>query len=324
MLGLEIMDLFRAMPGSVAQGLIWGIMAIGVYITFRILDFADLTVDGSLGLGGAVAVMLILAGFPPYLVLIISFISGLLAGLVTGLLHTSFGNSGYPGGDSDADRSVFRQPEHNGQGKSGSQCRSFRSGRLSEIYFAGYRCRSDIPDRYYRSFVLVFGTEQGFTIRATGCNQEMARAQGISTNKAKVVGLALGNGLVGLSGALVAQYSGNADVNKGRGAIVIGLAAVIIGEVIGNAVFRKRMNFALKLFLRRWERLFTIWSLRLCSDRSVLTESQAFLRDCRSRFPGGSVSEKQVQHVFYEGCEERSGIRCWRSRISIKLLTKVP
>lgn len=161
MLGLEIMDLFRAMPGSVAQGLIWGIMAIGVYITFRILDFADLTVDGSLGLGGAVAVMLILAGFPPYLVLIISFISGLLAGLVTGLLHTLLGIPDILAGILTADRSVFRQSEHNGQGKSGSQCRSFRSGCLSEIYFAGYRCRSDIPDRYYRSFVLVFWNRAG-------------------------------------------------------------------------------------------------------------------------------------------------------------------
>ena len=298
-------------------------MAIGVYITFRILDFADLTVDGSLGLGGAVAVMLILAGFPPYLVLIISFISGLLAGLVTGLLHTLLGIPDILAGI--LTQIALYSVNLNIMGKANQAVSVDRFDLVvSEIYFAGYRSGSDIPDRYYRSFVLVFGTEQGFTIRATGCNQEMARAQGISTNKAKVVGLALGNGLVGLSGALVAQYSGNADVNMGRGAIVIGLAAVIIGEVIGNAVFRKRMNFALKLFLRRWERLFTIWSLRLCSGSVCPHRISSFLRDCRSRFPGGSVSEKQVQHVFYEGCEERSGIRCWRSRISIKLLTKVP
>ena len=248
MLGLEIMDLFRAMPGSVAQGLIWGIMAIGVYITFRILDFADLTVDGSLGLGGAVAVMLILAGFPPYLVLIISFISGLLAGLVTGLLHTLLGIPDILAGilTQIALYSVYL----NIMGKANQ---AVSVDRFDLVVSLRYISQAIVVGAIFLIVIIAllywfFGTEQGFTIRATGCNQEMARAQGISTNKAKVVGLALGNGLVGLSGALVAQYSGNADVNMGRGAIVIGLAAVIIGEVIGNAVFRKRMNFALKLF----------------------------------------------------------------------------
>lgn len=130
MVGLEIMDLFRAMPGSVAQGLIWGIMAIGVYITFRILDFADLTVDGSLGLGGAVAVMLILAGFPPYIVLIVSFISGLLAGLVTGLLHTLLGIPDILAGILDPDCAVFDQLEYHGKGQSGGQRGPVRSDRF--------------------------------------------------------------------------------------------------------------------------------------------------------------------------------------------------
>ena len=325
MLGLEIMDLFRAMPGSVAQGLIWGIMAIGVYITFRILDFADLTVDGSLGLGGAVAVMLILAGFPPYLVLIISFISGLLAGLVTGLLHTLLGIPDILAGI--LTQIALYSVNLNIMGKANQ---AVSVDRFDLVVSLRYISQAIVVGAIFLIVIIAllywfFGTEQGFTIRATGCNQEMARAQGISTNKAKVVGLALGNGLVGLSGALVAQYSGNADVNMGRGAIVIGLAAVIIGEVIGNAVFRKRMNFALKLFFAGDGSGYLLSGHYVCAlDRSVLTESQAFLRDCRSRFPGGSVSEKQVQHVFYEGCEERSGIRCWRSRISIKLLTKVP
>ena len=248
MLGLEIMDLFRAMPGSVAQGLIWGIMAIGVYITFRILDFADLTVDGSLGLGGAVAVMLILAGFPPYLVLIISFISGLLAGLVTGLLHTLLGIPDILAGI--LTQIALYSVNLNIMGKANQ---AFSVDRFDLVVSLRYISQAIVVGAIFLIVIIAllywfFGTEQGFTIRATGCNQEMARAQGISTNKAKVVGLALGNGLVGLSGALVAQYSGNADVNMGRGAIVIGLAAVIIGEVIGNAVFRKRMNFALKLF----------------------------------------------------------------------------
>ena len=248
MLGLEIMDLFRAMPGSVAQGLIWGIMAIGVYITFRILDFADLTVDGSLGLGGAVAVMLILAGFPPYLVLIISFISGLLAGLVTGLLHTLLGIPDILAGI--LTQIALYSVNLNIMGKANQ---AVSVDRFDLVVSLRYISQAIVVGAIFLIVIIAllywfFGTEQGFTIRATGCNQEMARAQGISTNKAKVVGLALGNGLVGLSGALVAQYSGNADVNMGRGAIVIGLAAVIIGEVIGNAVFRKRMNFALKLF----------------------------------------------------------------------------
>lgn len=248
MLGLEIMDLFRAMPGSVAQGLIWGIMAIGVYITFRILDFADLTVDGSLGLGGAVAVMLILAGFPPYLVLIISFISGLLAGLVTGLLHTLLGIPDILAGI--LTQIALYSVNLNIMGKANQ---AVSVDRFDLVISLRYISQAIVVGAIFLIVIIAllywfFGTEQGFTIRATGCNQEMARAQGISTNKAKVVGLALGNGLVGLSGALVAQYSGNADVNMGRGAIVIGLAAVIIGEVIGNAVFRKRMNFALKLF----------------------------------------------------------------------------
>ena len=248
MLGLEIMDLFRAMPGSVAQGLIWGIMAIGVYITFRILDFADLTVDGSLGLGGAVAVMLILAGFPPYLVLIISCISGLLAGLVTGLLHTLLGIPDILAGI--LTQIALYSVNLNIMGKANQ---AVSVDRFDLVVSLRYISQAIVVGAIFLIVIIAllywfFGTEQGFTIRATGCNQEMARAQGISTNKAKVVGLALGNGLVGLSGALVAQYSGNADVNMGRGAIVIGLAAVIIGEVIGNAVFRKRMNFALKLF----------------------------------------------------------------------------
>lgn len=248
MLGLEIMDLFRAMPGSVAQGLIWGIMAIGVYITFRILDFADLTVDGSLGLGGTVAVMLILAGFPPYLVLIISFISGLLAGLVTGLLHTLLGIPDILAGI--LTQIALYSVNLNIMGKANQ---AVSVDRFDLVVSLRYISQAIVVGAIFLIVIIAllywfFGTEQGFTIRATGCNQEMARAQGISTNKAKVVGLALGNGLVGLSGALVAQYSGNADVNMGRGAIVIGLAAVIIGEVIGNAVFRKRMNFALKLF----------------------------------------------------------------------------
>ena len=202
MVGLEIMDLFRAMPGSVAQGLIWGIMAIGVYITFRILDFADLTVDGSLGLGGAVAVMLILAGFPPYIVLIVSFISGLLAGLVTGLLHTLLGIPDILAGI--LTQIALYSINLNIMGKANQ---AVSVDRYDLIVSLRYIPQAITVGAVFLVIIIAilywfFGTEQGFTIRATGCNPDMARAQGISTNKAKVIGLALGNGLVGLSGAL--------------------------------------------------------------------------------------------------------------------------
>ena len=247
MFGLEIMDLFRAMPGSVAQGLIWGIMAIGVYITFKILDFADLTVDGSLALGGAVAVMLILNGYPPYVVLIISFISGILAGLITGLLHTALGIPDILAGI--LTQIALYSINLNIMGKSNQAVSVDRYNLVVSLRYISHAILIGVIFLGVIIAILYwyFGTEQGFTIRATGCNENMARAQGISTNKSKVLGLALSNGLVGLSGGLIAQYQGNADVNMGRGAIVIGLAAVIIGEVIGNALLGKYMNFALKL-----------------------------------------------------------------------------
>ncbi len=247
-MGLEIMDLLRAMPGSIAQGLIWGIMAIGVYITFRLLNYADLTVDGSLGLGGAVAVMLILHGYSPTLVLIVSFISGLLAGLVTGLLHTALGIPDILAGI--LTQIALYSVNLNIMGRSNQAVSVDKYPLIVSLRY--------IPHAIVISAIFVvliiavlcwfFATEQGYTIRATGCNENMARAQGINTSKSKVIGLALSNGLVGLSGGLIAQYSGNSDVNMGRGAIVIGLAAVIIGEVIGHALFKRRMNFALNLF----------------------------------------------------------------------------
>lgn len=222
-------------------------MAIGVYITFKILDFADLTVDGSLALGGAVAVMLILNGYPPYVVLIISFISGILAGLITGLLHTALGIPDILAGI--LTQIALYSINLNIMGKSNQAVSVDRYNLVVSLRYISHAILIGVIFLVIIIAILYwyFGTEQGFTIRATGCNENMARAQGISTNKSKVLGLALSNGLVGLSGGLIAQYQGNADVNMGRGAIVIGLAAVIIGEVIGNALLGKYMNFALKL-----------------------------------------------------------------------------
>ena len=247
MMSLDIMALFRALPASVAQGMLWGIMAIGVYITFKVLDFGDLTVDGSLALGGAVAVMLIRGGIPPALAICIATLCGLLAGFITGILNTVLGIPDILAGI--LTQLALYSINLNVMGKSNQAVSVDKYGLIVSLRHISHTMLVGIAFIIVLVAVLYwfFGTERGFTIRATGCNQNMARAQGINTNVAKVLALALSNALVGLSGALIAQYQGSADVNMGRGAIVIGLAAVIIGEVIGDAVFGKHMNFALRM-----------------------------------------------------------------------------
>jgi putative ABC transport system permease protein len=243
----QITTFINAFPGDVTQGLIWGILAIGVYITYKVLDVADLTVDGTLSTGGAVLVVLIKAGCPAGVALVGSFAAGCLAGLVTGTLHTTLGIPAILAG-------ILTQLalySINVDIMDGANL-ALSSRNYSLMITSG-----DIPVALITVGIFVvgiicalywfFGTEYGFTLRATGCNPNMARAQGISTNKSKVIGLILSNGLVGLAGGLLSQFEGNADVNKGRGAIVIGLAAVIIGEVLGEVIFRKRFNFILRL-----------------------------------------------------------------------------
>ena len=250
---LDPMALVRALPGNVAQGLIWGIMALGVYITYRILDFADLTVDGSLATGGAVAVMLIRGGMHPALSLIFAFIAGMIAGLITGILHTALGIPGILA-------SILTQISLYSVnlailGKSNQSIGIAQENLVASI------CYVTADDRIFFFLKLIviclvivavvywlFGTELGSAIRATGCNQQMARAQGINTNFMKVVALMVSNGLVGLCGGMYSQYQGSADVNAGRGAIVIGLAAVIISEVIfGKVCAGKKYTFAYTL-----------------------------------------------------------------------------
>ena len=240
---MNVLSLFRAMPGSVAQGLIWGIMALGVYITFKILNFADLTVDGTLGTGGAVAVMLILNGFPPSVALIFAFAAGMLAGLVTGILHTVLGIPDILSGS--LTQSALYSVNMTIMGRSNQAVSVDKYNLVVSLRYIPAAIVTTILFLVVIIGVLYwyFGTEQGFTIRATGCNPNMSRAQGINTNFAKVLALVISNGLVGLAGGLYAQYQGNSDVNMGRGAIVIGLAAVIIGEVLGEAIFGKRLNF---------------------------------------------------------------------------------
>ena len=247
------MALVRALPGNVAQGLIWGIMALGVYITFRILDFADLTVDGTLATGGAVAVVLIKGGMHPAMALIFSFLVGMAGGLATGLLHTLLGIPGILA-------SILTQISlySVNLGIMGKANQSIGIGQKNLVASLRYVTADDRMFFFAKLIIgclilvailyWLFGTEIGAAIRATGCNEQMARAQGINTNFTKVIALMISNGMVGLCGGIYAQYQGAADVNSGRGAIVIGLAAVIISEVIfGKLCAGRKMAFAFTL-----------------------------------------------------------------------------
>lgn len=245
---LSFPNLITRLPGGVAQGIIWGIMALGLYITFRLLDIADLTVDGSFATGGAVTVMLIIAGYPAYVALILAVIAGMLAGLCTGLLHTKLGIPAILAGI--LTQFALYSVNLRIMGMSANKPAN------PDVYNLLISMRS-IPSAILKGALFAiliiaalywyFGTEQGSAIRATGSNPAMSRAQGININNMKLIGLSLSNGMVALSGGLMAQYQGFADVNMGRGAIVIGLAAVIIGEVLCDAFFRKGSEFYVRL-----------------------------------------------------------------------------
>ena len=241
---LSLPNLVSRLPGGVAQGIIWGIMALGIYITFRLLDVADLTVDGSFTTGGAVTVVLILAGWPAWAALVVATLAGLLAGLVTGLLHTKLGIPAILAGIL-TQLALFSVNLHI-MGMAANKAVSV--DKYSLVLSLRYVPAAILTGAII-ALVLVsvlywyFGTEQGSAIRATGNNPAMSRALGINIDNMKLLGLSLSNGIVALSGGLMAQFQGFADVNMGRGAIVIGLAAVIIGEVVGAALLGKRRNF---------------------------------------------------------------------------------
>ena len=241
--------LLNALPGSVSQGLIWGIMAIGVYITYKILDVADLTVDGTMCTGGAAFIMATMAGCPVPLALLIAFAAGMLAGLMTGIFHTFCGIPAILAGILtqlalySINLRIMGKSNQPINGNNYDLLISSRNVRAlsfeNPIFIVGVGVIVTVALLYW-----FFGTEVGSSLRATGSNPSMSRAQGININFTKVLGLMLSNGLVALSSALLAQYQGFADVSMGRGAIVIGLAAVIIGEVVFGRIFH---NFALKL-----------------------------------------------------------------------------
>ena len=247
---MEIVKLFNAMPGAVAQGMIWGLMAIGLYITYRILEVSDLTVDGSIATGGAAAAMLIINGWNVWAALLAAFVVGMLAGLVTGLFHTFCGIPAILSGI--LTQLALYSVNLRIMGNKANVALSVNkygllvTSRNSRVL--GLQNPIVILVLFTVALILVlywfFGTELGCSLRATGANRAMARAQGINTSTNTVLGLMLSNGIVALSGALLAQFQGFADVGMGRGAIVIGLAAVIIGEVVFGKVFR---NFGLKL-----------------------------------------------------------------------------
>ena len=247
---MSIVSLLNALPGAVAQGLIWGIMAIGVYITFRILDIADLTVDGTLCTGGAVCIMMMQSGHNVWVSLLVALIAGLLAGMVTGFLHTFMGIPAILAGI--LTQLGLYSVNLKIMGKSNQAINVDKFDLLVSLRYI-----KNVP--IYRNTILLvaviivvliaflywfFGTELGCSLRATGCNDRMSRAQGINTDFNRVLGLMISNGLVAFSGALLSQYQGFADINMGRGAIVIGLAAVIIGEALFGKIFH---NFGFRL-----------------------------------------------------------------------------
>ncbi len=253
---MDILNLFSRMPAAVAQGILWGLMSLGVFITFRVLDVADLSVDGSFATGGAVTVMCILAGVPAWIAVLAAIAAGILAGLCTGLLHTRLGIPAILAGI--LTQFALYSINLRIMGMKANQTASLKNFGMFFENGRGFLISSRyIPQAILAGLVIAaaviallywyFGTEQGSAVRATGDNPAMSNALGINVSNMKVLGLAVSNGLVALAGGLMTQFQGTADVNMGRGAIVIGLAAIVIGEVLCDAIFSKGCNFAIRL-----------------------------------------------------------------------------
>ena len=252
---LSVTNLISRMPAALAQGLIWGLMALGVFITFRLLDIADLTVDGSFATGGAVTVMLLLAGVPAWAALLIAIVVGVITGLCTGFLHTKLGIPAILAGI--LTQFALYSINLRIMTKANQTASVQKFGMIWENKDGFLVSSLHIPQAILVGLVIsavivalsywYFGTEQGSALRATGNNPAMSRAQGIHIETMKVIGLGLSNGIVALAGGLMTQFQGTADVSMGRGAIVIGLAAIVIGEILCDAIFSKGCNFAVRL-----------------------------------------------------------------------------
>ena len=245
------MGILLAIQGAASQGVLWGIMALGLYITFKVLDFADLTVDGSFALGGAVSAVLLVNGWNPFLSLLIAFLAGGISGVVTGLLHTKLEIPGILAGI--LTMIALYSINIRIMGQANTPLLGVDTIMVDlEILLGIDRTMSSLIAGVGFSVVIImilywfFGTELGSVIRATGNNERMVRAQGVNTDNMKIIGLMLSNALVALSGAMVAQSQGYGDVGMGTGTIVIGLASIIIGEVI----FGVRFSF--------WHRLMSV------------------------------------------------------------------
>ena len=257
----RLLNFGNSLPGVVSQGLIWGIMAIGLFITYKILELSDLTVDGSFCTGGAVCIVMMAMGQPTWLAILCAFVAGMATGAITGFLHTVCKIPAILSGILTQlglwTINMFIMGIKSGELVSTLTIPSRNSTPLVSAMYLSKALDGTKPVILYPPLIMAiitaiviavlywfFGTERGASIRATGANEHMARAQGINTNVNKMIGLMLANGLVALSGSLFAQYNGNAEINMGRGAIVIGLAAIIIGEVLFGKLFK---NFAMKL-----------------------------------------------------------------------------
>jgi putative ABC transport system permease protein len=237
-------QLFNALPSAISLGLIWGIMAIGLYITNKILDISDLTVDGSIVTGAAVCTMLMMDGTDPWVAMLVSMLAGALCGLVTGFLHTVFDIPAILAGILTQLALWSVNLKILGQANRPLSARNF------PVIITQMQSKDAIVMLVIIAVAIIallywfFGTELGCSIRATGCNLNMSRAQGINTSVNKVIGLMISNAFVALAGALLTQYQGYCDINMGRGAIVIGLAAIVIGDVLFSKIAR---NFAVRL-----------------------------------------------------------------------------
>ncbi len=272
--------LWNAAPGGLAQGLIWGIMALGVYLTFRVLNFADMTVDGSFATGGAVTVMLILGGWSPEAALPIAFLAGVAAGLITGILHTCLGIPDILAGILTQISLYSINLNIMGKANQAVPAGAVTLHFTSNIRYLGQTIALTlvVDVIIIGIFYWFLGTEMGSAIRSTGINPNMSRAQGINTGKMKVVALAVANGLVALSGGILSEYQGFADVKMGQGSIVIGLAAVIIGEVLAEAIMGKRLGFVVRLtfvvigaVIYYFVYIFVLWLKFPADDMKLLT-----------------------------------------------------